>query len=241
MRTFFIDERQIRDERIEILGTDVNHITNVLRLSKGDRIKLVSSFNAYISEIIEVGKDSLVLSVIEKLEENKELNVRTYLFQGLVKGDKMDLIIQKNVELGISRIYPIKMERSVVRIENKDIEKKLARWNRIAMEAGKQSERSIVPEVMAPLSFKEAIDLSDASLKIIAFEGEEDRSLKDLLSGYKDSSIDFLIGPEGGISKAELGYAISKGFISVSLGKRILRTETASVYISSAISYEFES
>lgn len=243
MGRFFVLPEQIKGNIIEITGSDVNHIANVLRYSKGYGILVCSEGYLYNCSIDEILKDKVVAVIEERKRMDTELNVKVVLYQGLPKGDKMDFIIQKNVELGVSVIVPVVMERTIVRIEGKDVKKRVERWNRIALEAAKQCGRSIVPEVLPPVSFKEFLNHSKGCVKIMPYENEDDFHLRKLLESVeadKGLTFDILIGPEGGISSQEADEACKYGFVPVSLGRRILRTETASLYVASCIAYEFE-
>ncbi len=243
MGKFFVLPDQIKENRVEITGSDVNHIVNVLRHSTGDRIQVCSKGYLYDCTIDEISKDRILAVINERTRMNTELDVDVVLYQGLPKGDKMDLIIQKNVELGVSMIVPVIMERTIVRIEGKDVRKRVERWNRIALEAAKQCGRAKVPEVLPPVSFKEFLKHSKGRIKIMPYENEDEFHLKKLLGSVEKEmklSFDVIIGPEGGISSQEAEEAATIGFVPVSLGKRILRTETASLYVTSCIAYEFE-
>lgn len=243
MGRFFVLPEQIKENTVEITGSDVNHIANVLRHSKGDNIMISSEGFLYDCTIDEILKDRIVAIINKRTKMDTELNVEVVLYQGLPKGDKMDLIIQKNVELGASLIVPVIMERTIVRIEGKDVRKRVDRWNRIALEAAKQCGRAKVPEVLPPVFFKEFLKHSKGKFKIMPYENENELHLKKFFGSIEkeeDLSFDVLIGPEGGISRQEAGEAEESGFIPVTLGKRILRTETASLYVTSCIAYEFE-
>ncbi len=242
MSRFFVLPEQIHNDVIEITGSDVKHIKDVLRYTKGTGITVCASNASYECIIEEVLPAKVNAVILNKTLSVTEPYVKTYLYQGLPKGDKMDLIIQKNIELGIEKIIPVIMERTIVRLDEKDKQKKNERWNRIAMEAAKQCGRQSIPEVLLPISFNDMIASTYGKIKIMPYENENDRTLKSLLQSVDktDLSIDILIGPEGGISLNEVNSAIESGFIPVTLGKRILRTETAGFAVSSCIRYEFE-
>lgn len=254
MNRFFFSKEKLIHGIIIIEGEDVQHISKVLRLSEGDQIILCDGENSvYISEIKTVEKTFIKAQVLEKKESDSEPSVEITLFQGIPKGDKMDLIIQKSVEMGIHRIVPVIMKRSIVKIENeKDGKKKQERWQRIAMEAAKQSGRGRIPQVLAPLSFSEALKISEKiDFRILPYEKEEALSIKKSIEGFINglkektddtvfkSSIAILVGPEGGFEIKEVERAILSGFAPVTLGKRILRTETAGFVALACLMYEF--
>ena len=254
MNRFFFSKEKLIHGIILIEGEDVQHISKVLRLSEGDKIILCDGENfEYISEIKTVEKTFIKSQVLEKKECDSEPSVEITLFQGIPKGDKMDLIIQKSVEMGVHRIVPVIMKRSIVKIENeKDGKKKQERWQRIAMEAAKQSGRGRIPHILAPLSFLEALKISEKNdLRILPYEKEEalsiKKSIKGFINGLKEktdetvfnSSVAILVGPEGGFEAKEVEKAILSGFAPVTLGKRILRTETAGFVTLASLMYEF--
>ncbi len=201
-----------------------------------------------MSELIHFEKNYIKAKVLETRNSTAEPVIEATLFQGVPKGDKMDLIIQKSVELGITTIVPVLMARSVVKIENeKDGRKKQERWQRIAHEAAKQSGRGVVPRVLMPISFREALELAEPfDLKLIPYEKEEAVSIKAALKqgeGHREferKSVGIMVGPEGGIDLSEVEKAQKKGFRPVTLGKRILRTETAGFVALSCVMYEFD-
>ena len=250
MPRFFVEpENVINDGRVLIYGSDVNHMKNVLRMRKGEAFTVCDSTGTeYACELVAFEDDRAVGRVISSRPGMTEPKVPVTLLQGIPKGDKMELIIQKNVELGVTRIVPVMMERSVVKLAGeKDILKKQERWARIAGEASKQCGRLKVPEVVRPMTFENALALIDGEargLRLVPYENEEDTRLKSVLRDAFErggiENISFLIGPEGGISEAEMGALKERDFTPVSLGKRILRTETAGFAVMAAIRYELE-
>ncbi len=242
MPRFFIDESNILGDEnlIKIIGEDVNHIKNVLRLRIGDMIVLCDGKGTdYSVRINNYEKDSVTAIIEEQKKCSTEASLEVTLFQGLPKSDKMDFIIQKSVELGIRRLVPVINERTVVRLDDKkDIQKKTARWNRISLEAAKQCNRGIIPEVTAPISFNEAVELGKhMELAIIPYENELDKKLRSYMKrGIKNACL--FIGPEGGFTEEEVKKAEHNGIKSVTLGPRILRTETAGIAALSIIMYE---
>ena len=253
MYQFFVESGQIGKDSVMIEGSDVNHIKNVLRMKPGEKIRISGPAGEnYFCEIAEIEDSFVRASILEKDETGTELPNRIYLFQGLPKNDKMELIIQKAVELGASRIVPVASKRCVVRLDEKKAQSKVKRWQAIAESAAKQSGRAVVPEVKLPVSYREAMKLSEElDVKLIPYEcadellsGTEEtpmertrNRLKTILPGQ---SIGIMIGPEGGLEKAEVEQSMEAGFAPVTLGKRILRTETAGLCILSVLMFQLE-
>jgi 16S rRNA (uracil1498-N3)-methyltransferase len=228
-------------ESMTIMGKDAHHISHVLRMKVGQQLQIVS--NDQVSALMEIEAiTEAVVSVrlVEKLATFNEPSVRIILAQGLPKSDKMDFIVQKAVEMGVSEIIPVSMDNCVVQLDTEKARKKSERWQKIVEEAAKQSKREIVPQVSMPLTLKQLLDLKQGvELKIVAYEVEDKRGLKELLQSHKSiKEILLLIGPEGGISKEEFELLKEGGMTSVSLGRRILRTETAGIATVAAILYE---
>jgi len=243
MPKFFVDERDIYSDRIVIAGDDVNHIRKVLRLGPGDRITVCDGKGKdYLVSIESLNHDSIVTVIISAEKNCAEPLLEVELFQGIPKADKMDLIIQKCVELGVKKIVPITTERAVIKLQNReDARNKISRWQRISLEAAKQCNRGIVPRVEFPMGFEEALELCKAAdLGIIPYEKEHDTrvSLKECIRGEKAAKIAVMIGPEGGFSEDEIKKAIDSGLKPVTLGPRILRTETAGIAVLSILMYE---
>lgn len=231
---FFVEPRQIRDGKVTITGPDVNHIRNVLRMRPGEIVR-VSDERDFCAqcEICELGEDSIFLTILEN-EESTELPVEVTLFQGLPKGDKMEWIVQKNTELGIREIVPVAMHRSVVKLDAKRAASKVSRWQAIAESAGKQSGRTRLPQVSGLISYKEAMKRSaEFDLLLLPYESAEGMSAaRDLLAkAAPGMRIAILIGPEGGFEPAEIEDAVANGWKILSLGRRILRTETAGMAV----------
>lgn len=244
MYHFFAEHENIHDTYIDITGTDVNHIKNVLRFREKDRLLISSGDNVdYYCHISEM-TDSYIRAEIDSVDqEGRELPCRITLFQGLPKADKMELIIQKCVELGVSEIVPVAMKRSVVKLDAKKAESKVKRWNMIAESAAKQSKRSVMPEVKKPMTLKEAVAYaSDMDVKLMPYECADGmEKTKRLVSGIqKGQSLAIFIGPEGGFDQAELDMAVEAGCEIITLGKRILRTETAGMMLASVLMYTLE-
>lgn len=242
MARFFISSENIHNDVITITGNDVNHIKNVLRFKSGDRLEICDgSSNDYIVVIDSVEKDKINTKILDRIGNTNESDIEVTLFQGLPKSDKMDSIIQKNVELGIRAIYPVITDRTVVKPDQgAAAAKKLERWQRIAMEAAKQCRRGIIPRVENTLSFIEALEMSKrvSSTRIIPCLKEKNNKLRCLLTDKSIKSVSVFIGPEGGFSDEEVNMAEMNGIIPVTLGPRVLRTETAGFVVLSIIMHE---
>ncbi|NLC18435.1 MAG: 16S rRNA (uracil(1498)-N(3))-methyltransferase [Clostridiales bacterium] len=236
MHRFYVEQDLIRDNYISIIGSDVNHIKNVLRLRQGDEIVICNGQGKDYYCIINEVSDNEVVAAIDAVKDTAaELKSRIALFQGLPKKDKFELIIQKAVELGAAEIVPVMTGRVVVKLEDKKKEeKKLQRWQAIAMEAAKQSGRGIIPAVRPVHSFFDAIKaLSRMELALIPYEKATDISItRELLGKIADySRIGVFIGPEGGFEEEEIKLAMEHNIRPITLGRRILRTETAGLAI----------
>ncbi len=235
---------------VEITGSDVRHIKDVLRMNIGDTFFACDSIgNEFLCRISRITSDKVEADIENAARNCCEPRIIVILCQGVAKGDKMDFIIQKTVELGINKIVPVMTEHTVVRYENhKDAEKKQIRWQRIAEEASKQCGRGVVPEVLVPTGLREALldCIDESTLLIMPYENETETTLKQVLKenenkladGGQIKKIAVFIGPEGGISSKEAEFAKQLGFRAVTLGKRILRTETAGLSVVAAIRYE---
>ena len=241
MHRFFINKKNIKDNSVIIDGEDVKHIKNVLRLKEGEEVVVCDGESSdYLITIETINKNEVIGTIKEAYPSKGEPPLEIILYQGLPKSSKMDLIIQKAVEIGIKEIIPIITERSVVKIEdNKKEQKKLERWNRISLEASKLCKRGIVPKVNNVINFKELINrISDNGGTIVPYENEGKRGLKDLLRNINSKVMNIVIGPEGGFEESEIDDLISSKANIVSLGPRILRTETAGFTTLAIILYE---
>ena len=232
MEQFFITPGQINGHEIEITGQDVNHIKNVLRKRIGDEISLSDGTDKeYRCRIEEISAEKILCSLEFIKENDTELNVRVHLYQGLPKGDKLETVIQKCVELGVYDITPVICKRTIVKLDASKAEKKLTRLNAISEAAAKQSKRHIIPLVKPFMSFKEAIeDSRGANMRLIPYELSEQGmdKTRDIIASMKpDMDIAVFIGPEGGFDDSEIALAHEAGFDDITLGRRILRTETA--------------
>lgn len=247
MYKFFIKENQIQDNKIQIKGEDVNHIKNVLRLQKNDQIQVCNSDTAesYLTNIIEINKDDIMVEILKECMNTTESIISLHVFQGLPKQEKMEQIIQKATEIGVSDITPVKMERCVVKLDEKTALKKIERWQKIAEGAAKQSKRDKIPKIHPCVTLKNIYEkLEKYDIVIVAYEEEINVNIKQILKAIpkeKVKDIAILVGPEGGIAKEEIEIlkTISNTKI-VTLGKRILRTETAPLVLASVIMYEFD-
>ena len=245
MYQFFVDPENIQGKRVIITGSDVNHIKNVLRMQPGEELNISNGEDGkeYRCAILELLEDEVVCELRFVKEDGVELPSKIYLFQGLPKSDKMELIIQKAVELGVYEVIPVAMSRSVVKLDEKRAAGKVARWQEIPRAAAKQSKRAIVPNVHDILSYKQAIEYaSQLDVRMIPYEMAEGMShTKDIIGRIQPGqSIGFIIGPEGGIDDKELEAAKEAGFEEITLGKRILRTETAGMTVLSILMYTME-
>ena len=247
MSRFFVNERDIGDSEIVITDSgDLRHMRKVLRLKPGDEVEVSDSAKwEYRAVIEEITDDSAVLRITDKQAFAREPRIQVTLFQGVPKASKMDEIVQKCTELGVSEIYPVFMDRTVV-VEKDGFGKKIARWRKVAAEAVKQCRRGKAPEVMDRLSFKEMVPcLGDFDLVLFPYENETGRTIKDALREYltkdaKPERIAVIIGPEGGFSDSEAEALKTFGADCVSLGKTVLRTETAGPAALAMIMYELE-
>lgn len=244
MYHFFVEPDQIAEDRITILGEDVNHIGNVLRMKPGENV-LISAEGEKdrLCGIEEIRRDEVILRILEVREENNELPARIHLYQGLPKSDKMELIIQKAVELGAYRIVPVSTKNTVVKLDAKKAEAKVKRWNAIALAAAKQSKRSVIPEVAPVISLGQALEEVKAfDLKLIPYENADGmaKTRACLEKAAPGQDIAVFIGPEGGFDPGEIEKAKDAGTEPVTLGKRILRTETAGLCILSALMMQLD-
>ena len=246
MYKFFVSSDQIQNKLVKIIGEDVKHISNVLRLQPLDKVIVCdkSVNNSYVAEIINMNKEYIECNIIDEIIETTEPDVNIDLFQGLPKSDKMEYIIQKTIEIGVRDIYPVSFERCVVKLDKKTEEKKLDRWKKIAEAAAKQSKRDIISNIENVINIENICqNIEKYDIILLAYENEQNNTLKyelQKLDKNKKLSIGVIIGPEGGLSEKEVDKLITAGAKCVSLGKRILRTETAPLVVLSDIIYEFE-
>lgn len=247
MPRFFVKNEQIKGTTIEILGEDVKHIKNALRKQIGDNIEICDqdTEKSYICEIEKIGNESILTNIIEELQSYDD-NIKVDIYQGLPKADKMELIIQKSIELGVNSIIPVAMKRCVVKIDSKDESKKIARWQKIAESAAKQSGRSTIPEIKNIVNIEKIIQLiKEYDCVIVAYENEKNNTIKRELLEIKEKVYDkvkiaVVIGPEGGLEEKDVELLKHNGAKIVTLGHRILRTETVALNVLSVIMYELE-
>ncbi len=246
MQRFFVESHQIDEEghQIHITGTDVNHIRNVLRMKTGEELWISDgAHKEYHCTIEALEEEEVLLHILYAQEPDFELPNKICLFQGLPKSDKMELIIQKAVELGVHEIIPVETRRCVVRLDARKSEKKVARWQQISESAAKQSKRMLVPQVHDVMTFKEALKYAEGlDVLLIPYElakgMKETRALLDKIA--PGQSIGVFIGPEGGFEEAEVEAAVCAGASPITLGHRILRTETAGLAILSVLMFHLE-
>lgn len=244
MKRFFVEPSQIAEDQIQIRGSDVNHIRNVLRMKVGDTLWISDQegkeYNCYIEQMEE---EIIFLRIAYVQEPQFELPSRIILFQALPKGDKMEWIIQKAVELGVWEIVPMSTSRCVVKLDEKKAEKKVQRWQQIAESAAKQSKRMKIPEIHSVCTYKEALNYAQkCEAKLIPYEMAKDmrktgKLLREIQAGQ---SVAIFIGPEGGFAQEEVQEAMKSGFSPITLGKRILRTETAGMVLLSVLMFQLE-
>ena len=246
MGKFFIKSENINDNKVIIDNEDVNHIKNVLRKNVGDEILICDYENKinYNCKIIEISRKKVICEIINEKKSENESNIKIDIFQGIPKFDKMDLIIQKGTELGVNSFIPVVFKRSVVKLDEKDFLKKITRWRKIAEVASKQSGRDVIPDVRNIENVKNICNLfKNYDIVLVAYEKENKNTLKNILKSLKNKEIKIavVIGPEGGIDESEIDLLIENGAEIVTLGKRILRTETVCLAITAIINYELES
>lgn len=247
MYKFFVNENQIENKKITIINDDVNHIKNVLRLTKGETIGVSNSENSdsFICKISNFENNTVICEILEKIKDVSEPKINLHVLQGLPKSDKMELIIQKCTELGVKEFTPLALNRCIVKLTGKDEAKKIERWQKISEVAAKQSKRSIIPKVNLVIKLDKIIEqIEEYDIILVAYEEEKQNTIKKELKELKKSNkkenlkIGIIIGPEGGIEKDEIEFLKKSGAKIVTLGNRILRTETAPIVMTSVIMYE---
>jgi 16S rRNA (uracil1498-N3)-methyltransferase len=241
MHKFFVSKNNIVGDKAVIDGDDVKHIYKVLRLENGDKVNINNcEGKEYLGEIISIDKKEVKVNLLEELKVSNESNLNIVLFQGLPKSTKMDLIVQKGTELGMSEITPIITERVIVKNEMGEFTK-TERWKRIALEACKQSKRSLIPEINTPIEFKVLLEKTkEFDLVVVPYESAEDYGIKELIESidYEVKNVAIVIGPEGGFEDSEIKELMENGSKVVTLGPRILRTETAGFVCATLLQYE---
>ena len=250
MPKFFVKEEQIKDNEIIIIGQDVKHIKKVLRAKIGDELQICNSQNGenFLCEIQDLENEDITCKIKEKIQEKVESNIKVTIFQGLPKADKMEYIIQKSVELGVSNITPVEMKRCVVKLDGKDKIKKIERWQKISEVAAKQCGRDKIPQINNVINIQNICNLiSEYDILLVAYENEKENTLKEQIEKLKKQNnseskikIGIVIGPEGGLEENDVNKLKENGAQIITLGKRILRTETVALNILSIIMYELE-
>jgi len=240
MQKFFIPDREIEQNDITITGDNAHHISYSLRMAAGELITVCDGRgNDCVCEITSITRDAVYARVLERRRCEAEPPYRAVLYQSLAKGEKMDYIVQKATEFGVGRIVPVESARCIARLRDGSAEKKVARWRRIAEEAAKQSGRGVIPTVDMPIGFSDAVKIASESegISFICYENERARSISAI---EKSGAYSFFIGPEGGYEADEVATAEAAGVVPVTLGRRILRCESASGFVLACISYRNE-
>lgn len=245
MYQFFVEPSQIQGKKVIITGSDVNHMKNVLRMKTGEEIAVKNGLDGkeYRCGIEEFAQDQVICSLRFVREEGVELPSEIYLFQGIPKADKMELIVQKAVELGVFEVIPVAVKRCVVKLDEKKARAKVNRWQGIAEAAAKQCKRGMIPAVREPMTMKEAVAYAGKmDVRLIPYELAEDMAhTKKIIEAIRPGeSVAVFIGPEGGFEESEVAEALAAGIEPVTLGKRILRTETAGLTVLSWLMYHLE-
>lgn len=236
MQRYFVEEKN--NHSFFLNSEDSYHILTVMRMNLGDRIEIVSAGNLYLCKIVSIDNHMVEAEIISKYEVNNELAVDVTIAQALVKETKMDIILQKTTELGVHALIPYQTTRSVIKIDGKE-EKKIVRWQRIVKEASEQSKRNHIPKIY-PIMDIDKLCKVECELKLLCTVNEMSTNIKKVLSNYKkDDRIIIVVGPEGGFTKSEEEKLMNAGYIPVSLGNLILRTETVGLYVMSVINYHF--
>lgn len=244
MYQFFVEDTDVSEQFITITGSDVNHIKNVLRMKPGEKVRISSkSGQNFFCQLSDIGEMVVTAEILEEAAADTELPCQIYLFQGLPKNDKMELIVQKAVELGAYAVIPVAMKNCVVKLDEKKADSKVKRWQSIAESAAKQSKRSIIPKIHMPMSYREALTFAaELQVNLVPYENERGMvATKDTIEAIRPGqSVGIFIGPEGGFDEAEIAAAKDMGMQPISLGKRILRTETAGFTTLAILMYHLE-
>lgn len=244
MQRFFVTPDQVGEDKIRIQGSDVNHMKNVLRMRPGEEVMVSDGNNRqYRCRVEDYPEGEAVLAILEAGLVDTELPSRIYLFQGLPKQEKMELIVQKAVELGVCQVIPVQTRRCVVKLDAKKAAKKVQRWQQIAESAAKQAGRGYIPVVSEVMTFQEALAFSETlDIRLIPYElADGMEGTRKILDGIRPGqSVGIFIGPEGGFEKEEVSRAVEAGAMPITLGKRILRTETAGIAVLSILMYRLE-
>lgn len=248
MQRYFVTPEELREETVRITGDDAHHLVKVMRAEPGEEIICSNGLNREVLARITAADRNLVeAQVVEELPMDREAGVEVWIAQSLPKGDKLETVIQKCTELGAARFIPFVSERTVVQYDEKKEGKRLDRWRKIAKEAAEQAHRNRIPDIGQPVSWKQLVQLlPEADLSLICYEKESGLSFRPMLAEQRAKPADgrrhrilILVGPEGGFTGKEVAEAVQAGAHSVSLGKRILRTETAAMAALGCILYEY--
>ena len=244
MQRFFVTPDQVGEDKIRIQGSDVNHMKNVLRMRPGEEVMVSDGNNRqYRCRVEDYPEGEAVLAILEAGLVDTELPSRIYLFQGLPKQEKMELIVQKAVELGVCQVIPVQTRRCVVKLDAKKAAKKVQRWQQIAESAAKQAGRGYIPAISEVMTFQEALAFSETlDIRLIPYElADGMEGTRKILDEIRPGqSVGIFIGPEGGFEKEEVSRAVEAGALPITLGKRILRTETAGIAVLSILMYRLE-
>jgi len=233
MQRYF--SKKIENNRFELNNDDIYHITRVMRMKSNDKIEVVYNNEVYICNLY-FNNNEVKISIVEKIESNKNDTIEKILIIPLLKENKMDLILQKSTELGVNKIIPVIMERSIIKLEKDKEIKKIERWNKICKEASEQSKRVDIPVITEVKNLKELENIDGT--KIVCSTKEKENTIKKFLTNNTIKKINIVIGPEGGISSKEEEYLNNIGFESISLGENIMRVETVPMFILSVLNYE---
>ena len=225
--------KNIKENKIILSNSDMHHIKNVMRMKENDKVEVVFDKKTYLCSL----DNNLELHIDTVINEDKELPKEIIAIIGLVKEQKMDLVLQKLTELGVSKIIPVNMERSIVKLDTKKEDKKLIRWNTICKEASEQSKRNTIPIVTNVINFKDIINV-EVDLKLCCSVSEKDNIISNYISNNNYNSVSFVIGPEGGLTLKEENYLKENNYNLVSLGSLVFRMETACIYMASILNYE---
>jgi len=247
MQRYFVSKDRLNETIIQIEGNDHHHIANVLRMNEGEQILcVIEQEGTALARIEKITNELVLASIIEWVNEEKELPVQVTIVSGLPKGDKLEYIVQKGTELGAASFIPFMADRSIVKWDAKKVNKKIERLQKIAKEAAEQSHRTLVPSVVMPMTIRQLVEMANSyDALLIAYEEEAKQNEKAVLSETllnlkKGASILVVFGPEGGLTESEVEQLKDAGFKTCGLGPRILRTETAPLYVLAAISYQLE-
>lgn len=245
MQRYFVSPKQMNEESIRILGEDAHHLIRVLRVKIGEQI-IVSDGQGteVLGKVTATDESSVVVERVTELKTSGEPNVEVWIAQSLPKGDKFETVVQKCTELGASRIIPFISERTIVRYDEKKLQKRMERWRKIAKEAAEQSHRSAIPVIESPRNWKALLESVPSTNALLCYEQERSKGIKTALQSLRAEAESqpmlIVIGPEGGLTEAEAKQAQEAGCVTVSLGRRILRTETAAMTALTCIMYEFD-